>query len=232
MSDPLGADPGKVNDLASSGLTNGYTDIPDQSVEAIADRVAPRQVATGMTRGIQQLGSEKVYSDGGNNQIIVEDSNEPRVLMGNQATFGEGFYVTKDGFNAKTNTNAANFIFNSNQNILKVATTGTSTYTLNVMPANSSATVTVAHGLAVIPAFQVFCTLPAFPGSVATVGVQLMPAFVTLQDASGLGAILLWCTARADITNLYIDIINPSSGTITNATPLSFKYYILQETAT
>ena len=129
MNDPLGVDAGSLGSLESMGLTNEYKDIPDQSLDAIADRVNPNQVASGVTRGIQQLGSDKVYSDGGNQQIIVEDTNEPRVMMGNHATFGEGFFVSKDGTNVKTNTNPANLIFNSSQNVFKVVVSSTASRT-------------------------------------------------------------------------------------------------------
>jgi hypothetical protein len=148
MSGELGTSPGAVDNLAANNLMNGYANIPDVPVDASTDRIIPRQVSSGTTRGIQQLGSTQVYSDGGNNQIIVEDT-VPRVLMGNQASFGLGLYVSKSGIDVKTNTDAAQFIFNSNQNVLKVVKTGTV-----VIPdpgAGNTSSVVVTHGLGFVP---------------------------------------------------------------------------------
>lgn len=230
MNDPLGVDAGSLGSLESMGLTNEYKDIPDQSLDAIADRVNPNQVASGMTRGIQQLGSEKVYSDGGNNQIIVEDANEPRVLMGDQATFGEGFYVTKDGFNAKTETNAANFIFNSSQNMFKIVSTGTAIVTVPTpISSGTVLTTTVAHNLGVKPAFSAFVDIPIGDGSAVLQGkLTGVPAFLIKST----GSISIAATVDVDTTNIYFRVANTAGTGVTGVDGVwTFKYYLLTETA-
>lgn len=218
MADPLGKDPGQVSDADSSGLINGYTDIPDQSVEAIADRVQPRQIPTGVTRGIQQLGSDKVYSDGGNQQIIVEDSNEPRVLIGNQATFGEGFYVTKDGFNVKTNTNPANFIFNSNQNVFKIIKSGT--VSIGAIGASAIGTGIYVHGLNYIPAVLAYQT----DGT----NYFTVPFTSFVIGGANDGKMSLNVYVIADANQITFYAVTSSFG---SSTGLTFKYFLLQESA-
>lgn len=216
MNDPLGVDAGSLGSLESMGLTNEYKDIPDQSLDAIADRVNPNQVASGVTRGIQQLGSDKVYSDGGNQQIIVEDTNEPRVMMGNHATFGEGFFVSKDGTNVKTNTNPANLIFNSSQNVFKIVSSGT--VTLPAIAAGNLTSISVTHNLGYTPAFL------AFQSSGSTY-FQLPFASVTAA-----GAIAVAIYALTDITTITFSLQATTAST--GGGPVTIKYYLLQETAT
>lgn len=79
MADPIGASPGQPSDANSSGLTNSYTNIPDQAVDAQSDRVIPRQVQTGDTRG--ELTIKGLIR-------IVDDNGDPRLILG----------YKKDGF--------------------------------------------------------------------------------------------------------------------------------------
>jgi hypothetical protein len=51
--DPLGVNAGKLDEIDDPNITNSYTTIPDQSMDGLADRVSPRQVASGVTRGTQ-----------------------------------------------------------------------------------------------------------------------------------------------------------------------------------
>lgn len=236
--DPIGANPGGVSDPEDSNLSNTFATIPDQSLEAIADRVAPRQVASGMTRGVQQLGSDQVYSDGGNNQIIVEDSNEPRVLMGKQATFGEGFYVTKDGFNVKTNTNPDNFIFNSAQNAFKVAKIVTGSYLVTATDAaNAYANFSFSHGLTIRPT-----VLGSFYRSSDSLTRQLPFNFrsptQSYYTTSAPGALSHTSSASVEIYNIddtsinvqvkIFDILGLSW--LLAGVSFNFKFYCLQET--
>lgn len=86
-------------------------------------RTFPRQVLTGNSRGIQQFGSPNLFADSGNNYFGVSKNSVQQVLMGLQPTFGEGFYVTKDGIDASKATEPGDFIFNSNQDIFKIVKT-------------------------------------------------------------------------------------------------------------
>lgn len=215
-----------------SDISDGFATIPDISVNAIADRVQPRQVASGMTRGIQQLGSDKVYSDGGNQQIIVEDTNEPRVMMGNHATFGEGFYVSKDGTNVKTNTSPANLIFNSSQNAFKIVSTATVSQTLtnaaNIVTAGTQS-LAIAHGLSFIPSFIVYMTAPV---GFIDGGILFQLPHLTYNATPDAGSVFTRFYGTADATNLYINYQHRSNTDYSPATPtFSVRYYILQETA-
>lgn len=221
-----------MSDLDAGAGADSFATIPDVPVAPETNRVTPNMVATGTTRGIQQLGSEKVYSDGGNAQIIVKDSSNARVLMGKQATFGEGFYVSKAGVDATTNTDAAQWAFNSNQNVFKIVQTGTYTTTINYNSATPAAgqfgrtfftVATIPHGLSYIPAIIGY-------QSDGAGGYYLMP--YTAYAATGSTA--FWGTwfFSTDSTNvkLYLDIMSYGGG-ITYAPGFPFKYYLLQETA-
>lgn len=56
--DPTGAPAGKLSDPGTSGLTNEFSTIADQSVDAISNRVLPRQTTSGVTRGTQRFISD------------------------------------------------------------------------------------------------------------------------------------------------------------------------------
>lgn len=216
------------------GQTNqdAYT-IPDVPVKPSTDRVQPNQVGTGVTRGVQYLGSENVYSDGGNEQIIVA-TDQPTVLMGNQSTFGKGFYVAKSGIDATTNTDPSNWIFNSNQNTFKVITSYTLTVILPINVASQTQQAIQLHGLSDVPAYLAFIKIdPVFftlaPG---TAGYNPNPlAIYTLPVGTGNLGPILNCTVGIDLTTIYFTV--QYGGAVSgNAYTFSAKVYILQETAT
>lgn len=57
MNDAFGASPGKMDDLSANGLMNDFATIPNNNIEGWMenDRVQPRQVATGVTRGTWRI---------------------------------------------------------------------------------------------------------------------------------------------------------------------------------
>ena len=91
MSDPLGKSPGQVSDLSSMGLSNGYTDIPDMSVEAITDRVQPRQMPSGNNRGDFTV----------KGRIVVTDGTYIRIILGLLPDGSYGLAVSKAGYNVE-----------------------------------------------------------------------------------------------------------------------------------
>lgn len=199
---------------ADAQLSNDFATIADVPIQPDSTRITPQQIASGMSRGIQQLGSDKVYSDGGNQQIIVEDTADPRVLMGNQTTFGEGFYVSKAGIDAKTNTDPAQWIFNSNQNVFKIVQSETATIPTS---GTNTATVSIAHGLSYIPAFIAYVFVLSNYNTVPLVNIN-----------SVTGAIISIYSGWSDATNINFQVVVPG-GTVGSTTPV--KYYLLQETA-
>lgn len=188
----------------------------------------------------------KVFKGSGGKPSFVQgrlpnDLGEGILLNNNDGVPLIAAYVDKDGNPvlkvAKTGndaTTASNdqLIFNSSQNILKVVASGSRSTVVNTMTPASTTTLTVPHNLGVVPAFQTYVTLPnTFPTNYAPTGVIGMPAMAIIRDSGGAGVILVWVSSRADTTNLYLDITNPTTATITGPHNFSFKYYILQETA-
>lgn len=202
------------------------------------DLVNPDAVLSGTNRGIQNLGSPSLYADGGNNRIVAAPNNNPSVLMGNQPTFGQGFYVGKPGVNVITNTDPSQFIFNSNQNTFKITQSGTYTFNTNaVTSATDSQGATIPHGLGYVP------IIIAYTGTASNF---YFPLPYTLTTGSSLGAGLdsykaqLQLVIDVDTTNIYIgqirDLFYMSATGLANgknyaAQSWPIKYYILQETA-
>ncbi len=114
-----------------------------------------------------------------------------------------GIMVTKAGKDIAT-ANILEQTFNSEKNSLKIVTEDETTST-----ANGARTVTIAHGLSVIPAYFVFY-------EVANNGNW----FSNFTEAHDTGAIV---EARADATNLKIDI------TTTSSQEVKVRYYILAD---
>jgi hypothetical protein len=57
MSDYFGAPSGSLGDPSANSLSNDFSNIGDRSIDDLAqtDRVIPRQVSTGVTRGTQRI---------------------------------------------------------------------------------------------------------------------------------------------------------------------------------
>lgn len=101
-------------------ITHDFIQPGDSAAGGDTPRTFPRQVLTGNSRGIQQFGSPNLFADSGNNYFGVSKNGVQQVLMGLQPTFGEGFYVTKDGVDVSQATSEQDFIFNSNQDVFKI----------------------------------------------------------------------------------------------------------------
>jgi hypothetical protein len=234
--DPLGKDAGNVSEQSADNLTNSYVTISDTAVSPESDRIQPRQTASGVTRGIQQLGSDKIYSDGGNNRIVVEDTTNPKVLMGNQPTFGEGFYVAKAGVDAATNTDANNWIFNSNQNVFKIISTGTGSVTVGNGDTARDKTTIIPHGLDHVPIVVGFIQNPSgdIQGSIGE--VQCPYGIYGLTNTGSFPSVLLpllqYYYVGADATNIYLVVLSSDVSFYSQLKQtFTFKYYILQETS-
>lgn len=86
----LGADPGSPKAAAGSNLSNTYPTIPDQSVEAIADRVQPRQMPSGVMRGTQRI----INTDG--SYITIGEIPESNGQFGIAYWTASGRLIQKD----------------------------------------------------------------------------------------------------------------------------------------
>jgi len=74
MNEGFGVSPGKVDDLASSGLTNEFATISNNNLgDALSsDRVQPRQLGSGVLRGTQRI----VNTDGSYITLgVIPDTN-------------------------------------------------------------------------------------------------------------------------------------------------------------
>lgn len=177
-------------------------------------RIFPRQNLSGNSRGIQQFGSPNLFADSGNNFFGVSKNSVQQVLMGNQPTFGEGFYVTKDGVDVAQTTSPEDFIFNSNQNVFKIV------FSSDIISIPSSggndSTVTLPHGLDFTPAIIAYATLAGIFGICPSLSI----------DNTGLVNSII--SVEVDATNVYVSAYYPGS---TVPAGNAAKYYLLQETA-
>lgn len=207
-----------MSDLGISNVPSGTQDfatIPDVSVDTLATRVNPNQVATGVTRGAQ---------------VIPGSDGNPQVLMGNQATFGNGFFVAKPAKNIVTITSADDLIFNSNQNTFKIVSTLSGNFpSVTTIPAGGAGTFasntavsSIAHGLSYLPAFIAYMKV----GN----EYQLVP----LRNEYGTGVqfafVTLYVTVDSTNVNLYTTLTTYGAGSQTFTSTYSGKIYLLQET--
>jgi len=152
------------------------------------------------------------------------------------------FKISKSGFDVLTATDDQ-LIFNSSQDVLKVAKTDTASLSINFpshtgTAGNDIATVTIPHNLGFIPIAQVFqedilgvadFRRPIGSGSIdpSNIGFNINPlaqVIVSYYDIS------------TDIDNLYISYtrcyaMGSGFSTGTQVESYTFKYYLLQETA-
>lgn len=205
-------------DLITDGtLSNDFATIQDTPVASTSDRVAPNQVSSGVTRG---------------SQVTINSTGIPQVLSGNQQTFGAGFYVTKPTIDVTTNKDPANFIFNSNQNVFKIAKIMTVTVT-DVLPGSGASSVvsTTPHGLTFLPSHAAFISLDSSIGTYLglTVYNAPNPCLIFGTGASTLVPQVV-ASVQVDATNVYFYFQTTISGAATFVN--SAKVYLLQETAT
>lgn len=226
MADVSGASSNIVNPSsievvqASGGVqnVNGFTNADD------TPRIFPRQSVTGVSRGIQLLGSPDVYVDSDKQQIIAAPDGIPQVLMGNQPNFGEGFYVTKPGIDATITNNAADFIFNSNQDVFKIVKSDTVTFSKGANV--NSANLVVAHGLGYAPLVTAYFYSGGFYYPFGQTGVAI--------TGTNSGKVTESSSLSVDATNIYFQVLAPDwagNGNYTSAETYMIKYYLLGETA-
>lgn len=126
-------------------------------------------------------------------------------------------------------------IFNSNQNVFKIVKAGVETVTTPTpLVANTTYSKTYSHGLGYVPAFLGYVTLPASTNVVTGYsGTNIMTTPYSLQISVGTQDRPVVALIRADINNLYFEVINYQSTGITDANGnWVFRYYLLQESAT
>lgn len=166
------------------------------------------------------------------------------------ARFGEfpdgsvALKIAKSGFDVRTAT-PSQLIFNSNQDIFKIAINNTYTIPQQVLGASTEVfdTVVLPHNLPQIPALLAYGQFPIQYGlassSFVNINAYLSLPFVQNQNYSTTGFIggnnILFqiVSAFVDATNLYITYnYETTSGGGFTFPAVTVRYYLLQETAT
>lgn len=146
-------------------------------------------------------------------EIFKDDTGTRRVLLGKGADGFYGLKVSKPTFDVYT-AGADDLAFNSDQNVFKIAQSGTVTLTAD---GTDSLSETVAHGLGYIPAVIAY--------AVYANGYHPLP-LVSIHVGSGVGRFQ---------ANFYVDATNVTfynEGYVGYvAETITIKYYLLQETA-
>lgn len=169
-----------------------------------------------------------------NNAIIANNGTTNKALFGYNPGLGKwGSFVAKEGIDVATNTDPANLIFNSEQNVFKIVSTlnvifPTATANFNNSTVSAAATTTIPHGLNYVPILT---------GVITVLGGYLpLPWIDTYPiQASALGNFnTTMLRVVADATNIYLMTKVVSSGTGSGSTTdggQPAKIYILQESA-
>lgn len=224
----------KLNIPTSDPIDNNYPTIPDQAVNPESDRIAPRQVATGLARGTQQLGSPNIVSDPANLRIYVNDNTTDRVTFGKIGDGANdwGLKVSEPGIDVDTATDDQ-LIFDSSNNTFKITGDFTMTTTLPIAATSQYQQSTHAHGLGYVPAFNANITLDpvvvaVFPGYVGLNGSSA--TMFLLPAGTGNLSPILHANVSVDATNFYFTVYY--GGSIAGAAMVfTAKVYQLQQTA-
>lgn len=222
-----------MND-ATDNIVDASSNSQPDSVNAAAPmaggetpRLFSRQNLTGVSRGVQQFGTPNLFADSGNNYFGVSKNTVQQVLMGLQPTFGEGFYVTKDGIDASQTTNASDFIFNSNQNVFKIVQSKLVSVTFS---SSTVSTISFAHNLDFTPILQAYLVNVATADPITNANIQL-PNFINASIGTVTAGVVtfgsyLYCAA--DSVHFHFQLLNA-----TGVSPGTFniRYYLLQESS-
>ncbi len=154
---------------------------------------------------------------------IINDGTTNRILNGYQSVLDQwGLFVSKPGIDV-TKATADQLIFNSNQDIFKIALSDTATLSYD---GNVNTFLTIPHGLLTIPIVSAYVQLPN-DANFSPMNGQFVPMPVYMNRV---GLPVLQCVQSADATNIYLRVhdIYSSGG---SPEIYNFRYYIQQETA-
>lgn len=167
-------------------------------------------------------------------QGVIEafDANNDRsFFMGYEPEISERpvIRISKEGFDAKTTSNE-NLIFNSEQNVFKIAKSGTATLaalTINTGGASWGASagsnaLVIPHGLGYVPAILAYWDTGGEYSS--------LPVTRNIQ-ASGSSFLMYSILAFVDATNITLSSELTGYNVNTSFGSVNIKYYLLQESA-
>lgn len=170
-----------------------------------------------------------------NTKIYNDASGIPSISIGTQPDRSTRIRVAKPGVNVITATDDQ-LIFNSAQNVFKIAKTGTAVITRPTATNDFGATNTVTHSLGFIPFVFAYVTPPA--GYSGVLKNSPTPFFdYILYDSLNPANIGGWhINGLADIVQVTDTVITFRlafvAGFAGQVGDWTFKYYLLQETAT
>lgn len=201
-------------DKQNSDRSNPVLNTEDNVVNRMAHKTLATTYKTVGNQDANRLvfdkGSIRGYDESDNNSILMgydpDISSRPVVR------------IAKEGYDQSTATNDQ-LIFNSEQNVLKVALSGTAT--VNVTSVGVTASISIDHGLGSPPIVVAAVADPSTPTAKITV------PYMYFSDATH----FIIADITMDSTRVYFRI---STGSGMGAGTLGdwvFKYYILQESA-
>lgn len=174
-------------------------------------------------------------NDAGDNQLILKDDYSTRIyynslgvatvllgLRSSQTPSQRGLFVSQDGVDV-ISAQDNQLIFNSNQDIFKIAVSGIAAVP-GVMGTGTDSHVTITHNLGFVP--QVIAsTIDPFDG----ITYQPLP-YTALNVSTGIVQVLIDIES---VTETTFDIwqYNTAPSLAPNLPAISVRYYLLQETA-
>ncbi len=228
-------DGAESNNLASTSpeiVTPGGGVTPlSGNPEETQPRIMPRQMPPGVLRGNIQLGTPNLSVEAANVRILTTDNdNVNRVVMGKLGDNEYGLKVSQPGYDAATADNN-NLIFNSSQNVFKIAIVVPYTYAITATDiSNTYINLVIPHGLTFAPQITASFT------TTIDDAIRLMPYTFFNPGTSyfAQGPEAQFTIDRVDDTNIYVYGIAFTAvglGFFILNSVLTFKFYCLQETA-
>lgn len=166
------------------------------------------------------------------------DASNVRTFAGNHPTYGQGFFVSKAGSDASSAT-GNDLIFNSSQDIFKIVSSGTVTVSGSYSHGTGSQntiinTQTITHSLGFAPVMLVFVYNPnigiyepASSGSLATDDVG-----ISFSSTYNLAFVRVFGVDSSTATFSIRYKAYLSAGSTSGSISETYKYFLLQETAT
>lgn len=156
--------------------------------------------------------------------ITLGDGFNQRILLGPDSTGQEVLKISMAGYDASSATNTQ-LLFNSNQDIFKIVSTGVRSISHNHTLINSAITTSFAHNQSQRP------ILVAYASNLVAPGIPGTPTYILPLTYPGISGGNLVISTLMDIhvddTNITLATWSAHITTITS----DIRYYILQETA-
>lgn len=196
---------------------------------------------------VNQANQDDLVYESDYTSTIYYDHTNSRIVEGKLPDGNYGLWVSKPGFNANDPSASSdnNLIFNSNQDIFKVVTSGTTTIPAFNTPASTLVwdSLVIPHGLPFVPVLQAYGLVNQFYNfNYPSINVETVQSYVALPFNAQTGSILdinvtvYQITAGVDSTNVYFGwlyetTLSGSGGTGYNFPAVPIRYYLLRETA-